>query len=188
MSRIFRHFTKFSRLFFRSFKNPSFTRNCGRIPKFFIAQQIVTHSEQQKDVENNLLLEEQLELAFENGEIAVIKLLEELKESLLRTSQEYRVCLEKQIEVTTIATNLGTFSEKWDELPAIRLEAEELLKRLNDLLITFHIIGQLAYDHSLITVLIGNELNVDNIIAKYKELELLILYEIELNKKKKSNF
>lgn len=115
-------------------------------------------------------------------------MLEELKESLLRTSQEYRVCLEKQIEVTTIATNLGTFSEKWDELPAIRLEAEELLKRLNDLLITFHIIGQLAYDHSLITVLIGNELNVDNIIAKYKELELLILYEIELNKKKKSNF
>ncbi|KAJ8940172.1 hypothetical protein NQ318_019381 [Aromia moschata] len=128
-------------------------------------------------------LNDGLQKACEEGDTAIIKLMDQLKEYVIVVSKEYRTCLMRQIEITKTATSTGPLSEDWDELPQYRVLADELNKELNDYMAIFNTIGQMSHDETLVKFVTGTCDNLESIGVKYKELEKLLEREFEENRK-----
>lgn len=123
---------------------------------------------------------ETLHKALDEGEVAIINLLEQLTDFVKTISEEYRNCIRKQIEITEKASGMGQLSETWDELPQYRNLANELLKEINEYITLFNAVGEMAKN----AILLATDANkINNIQEKYKELEKKIQKEIEENKK-----
>ncbi|CAH1954107.1 unnamed protein product [Acanthoscelides obtectus] len=126
---------------------------------------------------------EDLNKALVEGDTALLKLIEQLKEFVSVVSSEYRACLVKQMEITDKALTVGPLSEAWDEIPHYRTLASELLKELYEYQLLFHTIGQMASDQSLDRLVLGSNENLSEVSRRYKELEVIVKKEFEKNKK-----
>lgn len=87
---------------------------------------------------------DEVQKALNEGDIAVLKLLDELKDFVKVVSEEYRNCLRKQMEITEKSKNVGHFSEMWDELPEYRTLANELRQQLYNYNALFETLGKMA--------------------------------------------
>nr|CAI5833239.1 unnamed protein product [Callosobruchus analis] len=126
---------------------------------------------------------EDLNKALVEGDAALLKLIEQLKEFVSVVSKEYRACLVKQIEITDKALNVGPLSDAWDEIPHYRSLASQLLKELREYQLLFDTIGQMASDRSLDELVSGSTKDMSEVTIRYKELEVLVRKEFEENKK-----
>ncbi|KAJ8913530.1 hypothetical protein NQ315_017081 [Exocentrus adspersus] len=134
----------------------------------------------QPEERTKISVEDGLREACQNGNIAILSLMDQLKEFVVIICREYRNCLAKQIEITEVASNIGPESEKWDELPQYRILADELYNELNDYMTVFNTIGQMTDDESMKSFVNKEQLNL--ITAKYKILEAVLQKEFALNK------
>ncbi|KAJ8971133.1 hypothetical protein NQ314_000865 [Rhamnusium bicolor] len=150
--------------------------------KLFVSSQIFSSGLKNESI-TKIDVEDGLRKACEEGDAAVIKLLDQLKEFVIIVSQEYRCCMIKQIEITQTASNVGPFSEVWDELPRYRTLADELNKELIEYMTLFKTIGQMAQEESLARFVTGSSGNLQSVSVKYNELEVLLQREFEENKK-----
>lgn len=135
------------------------------------------------ETSKRMATEEDIHKALEEGDTAIIKLMDQLKEFVQIISEEYRKALNKQIEITEAASNVGPLSEMWDELPKHRTWADELLKEINECSAVFNTIGQLAKEKVLAKFVLSDKDNLDMVAVKYKELEEVMQHELEQNKK-----
>ncbi|XP_056641527.1 uncharacterized protein LOC130448264 isoform X1 [Diorhabda sublineata] len=122
-------------------------------------------------------LEEDISTALQEGDAAIIKLMNQLKDFVIVVSEEYRKCLLKQIEIIQRATEGGPLSEKWDELPQYRALASELLNELTEYRKMINILDSLARDRSSVTVA------TNNIFGQFVEIQEFIQKEVDQNKK-----
>ncbi|KAH1014374.1 hypothetical protein HUJ04_003221 [Dendroctonus ponderosae] len=121
-------------------------------------------------------LEDDLRQAIEDGEQAIVQLMNELQDLVTSVSKEYRSSLSQQIELIQI-----TGDEASHELLQFRAVADELNNELNEYAILLKAIGDIAYDQTMISLMVdANALAV--ILKKYKELEIVLLREFEANK------
>lgn len=130
----------------------------------------------------NIDVEDDLRIACEEGDTAIILLMDTLKDFVLVVCQEYRSCLTKQIEITQTASKIGPFSEVWDELPQYRTLEAELIKELNGYMTVFNTIGQMTNDDSLESFVTGTTNKLYLVAVKYKELDTLLQKEIAQNR------
>lgn len=135
-----------------------------------------------KDNPKKMATEEDVHRVLEEGDVAIIKLMDQIKELIQIISEEYRNAIDKQIEITKTASNTGPLSEMWDELPKHRTLADKLLKEINEYIALFNTMGQLAKDKSLVEFVVTNRDYLDVITVKYQEIEKIIQHELELNK------
>lgn len=115
---------------------------------------------------------------LEGGE-AIIQLMDELKDVVKVTCEEYRKCLFKQIEITERTKNLGPLSECWDELPQYRTLADELLQDLNNYKALFETLGKMTESAAIG----GIQEFTSTIKLKYQEFQKIFIKEFEENKK-----
>lgn len=127
-------------------------------------------------------VEDGLRKACEEGEEAIVLLMDTLKDFVVVVCKEYRSCLAKQIEIHEIASKIGPLSEIWDELPQYRTLAAELNKELDDYMTIFNIIGQMTVDDSLVSFVTGTTDKLDSIVVNYKALNTLLQKELAQNK------
>lgn len=123
-------------------------------------------------------VEDDLRKAIEDGETAIVDLMIQLQQLIITASKEYRNCVSKQIEIIK-ATGDGAS----DELPQFRSLANELSSEINEYIILLKTLGEIAYDQTLISLKVDHH-SFEAILRKYKELELLLLQELEANKRK----
>nr|CAH7738446.1 unnamed protein product [Callosobruchus chinensis] len=126
---------------------------------------------------------EDLNKALIEGDAALLRLIEQLKEFVSVVSTEYRACLIKQMEITDKALNVGPLCDDWDEIPHYRTLAGQLLKELHEYQLLFDTIGQMASDRSLDDLVSGSNENLNEVSTRYKELEVIVRKEFEENKK-----
>lgn len=124
-------------------------------------------------------LDDDLRKACDDGEKAILELMTQLEDLIKTTSQEYRSCLQKQIDLIKTATT--TNSDIWNDLPQYRILASKLNEELNDYLILIKTIGEMAYNQTLISSLM-NESSIAIIIKKYEDLENMLVKEFEASK------
>ncbi|XP_018579725.1 uncharacterized protein LOC108917555 isoform X1 [Anoplophora glabripennis] len=127
-------------------------------------------------------VEDGLREACAEGDVAIVVLMDTLKDFVLVVCQEYRSCLTKQIEITETASKIGPLSEFWDELPPYRTLAAELSKELDDYMSVFNTIGQMMTDDSLVSFVTGTTDKLDLVATKYQELNTLLQKEFEQNR------
>lgn len=127
-------------------------------------------------------VEDSLRKACEEGDTAIILLMDTLKDFILIVCQEYRSCLTKQIEITKTASKIGPLTEIWDELPQYRTLAADLNKELDDYMTVFNTIGQMTNDDSLKMFVKGTTDKLHLIAVKYSELDTLLQKQIAENK------
>lgn len=125
---------------------------------------------------------EEVQKALHEGDLAIIKLMEELKDFVKVVSEEYRNCLNKQIEITEKSQSIGPFSESWDELPHYRTLADELLQQLNNYKALFETLGKMTETRVSVGVLQENNI-FNNICEKFTESKEIIQMEFEENRK-----
>ncbi|XP_060517645.1 uncharacterized protein LOC132696683 [Cylas formicarius] len=131
--------------------------------------------------EPKINVEDDVRKACDEGEAALINLMNRVKKLVVETSIEYRQCLAKQIEITQKAKIIGP--QVYDDLPKHRTLGETLSHELNEYLIIFKTIGEIAYNQSLLSLLL-NEVDFERLCIAYKELEIVILREFGENKRK----
>lgn len=125
---------------------------------------------------------EEIEKAIHEGDIAIIKLMDIVKDFVQVISKEYRNCLRKQMEITEKAQKEGHYSEMWDELPEYRCLADELHQQLNDYDALFQTLGKMAEIQLSDRTNQDNSLTV-NVNEKFKESQEIIKQEFEENRK-----
>lgn len=123
----------------------------------------------------------EVQKALYEGDAAIIKLMDELKDFVKVVSEEYRNCLKKQIEITEKSQNVGPFSDTWNELPKYRTLADELHEQLNNYNALFETLAKMVEIKS-----VDNPLDKDVLVklkAKYKESQEIIKKELDENRK-----
>ncbi|XP_044267052.1 uncharacterized protein LOC123012902 isoform X1 [Tribolium madens] len=153
-------------------------------PKLFIVTSYPIFSkERSRDTMENFDLH--LKAACEKGEVAITQLMNSFREHILETSEAYKECLQKQIEIIDEATKVGAMSAKWDELPEYRSIATDLSQQLNTFAATVHTIGEIAKNETL-QYITQQQKQFQLIGKKTKELEKLLTTQMEEIKKLES--
>ncbi|KAL1491114.1 hypothetical protein ABEB36_011758 [Hypothenemus hampei] len=123
-------------------------------------------------------VEDDLRKALEQGEPAIVDLMNQLQNLVINVSKEYRLCLENQIILIKSSGDAAA-----EDLPKFRTQATELNQELTTYIILLKTIGGiLSYEESFINHLADAEL--ERILKTYKKLEILLLKEFQLNKEK----
>lgn len=121
-------------------------------------------------------MEDDLRQAIDDGEQAIVQLMNELHDLVSSVSKEYRSALSKQIELIQM-----TGDEASHELLQFRAAADELSNELNEYAILLKAIGDIAYDQTMISLMVDANA-LAKILKKYTELEIDLLREFEANK------
>lgn len=124
---------------------------------------------------------EEVQKALRDGDVALMNLIDELKDFVKVVSEEYRKCLKKQIEITEKSQNVGPLSETWDELPKYRTLADELLQQLNNYKALFQTLGTMA--ESKFSVGINEATDFAVFMTKFKQSQEVIEKEFLENRK-----
>lgn len=128
-------------------------------------------------------MERDLKKACETSEKAIIDLLLVIKKCISEISKEYRLCLERQINITKSATDAGPVGAHWDDLTKYRVQANDLKQELANYQALLRTLGQIAHDQSVVAFLTGAKENMDLITEKYAKLDEAVQEELKENQK-----
>lgn len=128
-------------------------------------------------------LERDLKKACETSEKAIVDLLMVIKKCISEISKEYRTCLERQINITKSATEVGPVGAHWDDLTKYRVQANDLKQELANYQALLRTLGQIAHDQSVVAFLTGAKDNMDLISEKYAKLDEAVQEELRENQK-----
>lgn len=128
-------------------------------------------------------MEKEIKAACENSESAVTDLMIVVKKCITEISKEYRKCIEKQIEITTTATEMGPVGAHWDDLTKYRVQAEELKHELTNYQNLMKTLGQIAYDQSMVSFMSGAKENLSLLSEKFAKIDELVKEELQENQK-----
>lgn len=126
-------------------------------------------------------LEHDVKKACDNTEHAIVNLMGVIKQCVHEISEEYRVCLQKQIDIISSATELGPIGAHWDELVKYRVQANELKVELENYRSLLKSIGSIAQEQSIVSLLTGAKHTLELIAVKYKTMSEMIEKEYSEN-------
>ncbi|XP_028136639.1 uncharacterized protein LOC114331310 isoform X2 [Diabrotica virgifera virgifera] len=126
-------------------------------------------------------LEDDITKALQEGEDAIIKLMNQLKDFVVVVSQEYRSCLLKQMEIVKKASDLGSSTEIWDELPHYRTLASELNNEIIEYYTLFKTLDALAKNKSVLRDT-GDHV-VKDVLQVFQEIQTFIEMQVAENQK-----
>lgn len=128
-------------------------------------------------------LERDLKKACASSEKAIVELLTVIKKCISEISKEYRVCIERQIDITKSATDVGPIGAHWDDLTKYRVQANDLKQELANYQSLLKTLGQIAHDQSVVSFLTGAKDDLDLINEKYVKLDEAVQEELKENQK-----
>ncbi|CAH1104560.1 unnamed protein product [Psylliodes chrysocephalus] len=127
-------------------------------------------------------LEDDITKAIQEGEVATINLMTQLKDFVVGTSEDYRKCIKQQIEIMRKASYIhaGPHSEVYDELPQYRTLANELKKQLSEHCALFNTLVNMA---KIKNTELLKECKVGEQMTEFQALQRIVEKEMELNSK-----
>lgn len=126
-------------------------------------------------------LESDVKNACDNAEAAIIELMNVIKKCIDEISQEYRSCIQNQIDITISATANGPFGPHWDNLTQYRVQADDLKRELENYRCLLTNIGQLAQEQSLVSLFVGTKETLELVVEKYSNLAALVQHTFDEN-------
>lgn len=126
-------------------------------------------------------LEYDVKKACDNTEIAIVNLMGVIKQCIHEISEDYRVCIQKQIDIISSATELGPIGPHWDELVKYRVQANELKVELDNYRSLLKSIGSIAHEQSIVSLLTGTKHTLELIADKYTKLTEMVEQEYSEN-------
>lgn len=153
-------------------------------PRNFV-KNTVKHAALLEGIYNVIKPPEQLEYdvkkACNNTEHAIINLMGVIRQCIHEISEEYRVCIQKQIDIIASATELGPVGPHWDELIKYRVQANELKAELDNYRSLLKSIGSIAHEQSIVSLLTGTKQTLELIADKYTTMNELVEKEYNEN-------
>lgn len=126
-------------------------------------------------------LEYDVKKACDNTENAIVNLMTVIKQCIHEISEEYRMCIQKQIDIISSATEQGPVGSHWDELTKYRVQANELKVELENYRSLLKGIGNIAHEQSVVSLLAGTNKSLELITEKFTKLNDLIEKEYNQN-------
>lgn len=126
-------------------------------------------------------LEADVKKACDNTEYAIINLMTVIKQCIHEISEEYRTCIQKQIDIIMSATEMGPIGPHWDDLTKYRVQANDLKLELDNYRALLKSIGTIAHEQSVVSLLTGANETLDLVAEKYVKLNEVVEQEYSEN-------
>lgn len=126
-------------------------------------------------------LERDVKKACETAENAIVSLMNVIKQCIHEISEEYRICVQKQIDIIKSATDLGPVGAHWDDLTKYRVQANDLKQELDNYRTLLRNLGNIAHEQSVVSLLSGAKDTLELITDKYNKLNELVEQEYSQN-------
>lgn len=126
-------------------------------------------------------LEDDVKRACDNTESAIVNLMTVIKQCIHEISEEYRVCIQKQIDIISSATEIGPIGKHWDDLTKYRVQASDLKQELDNYRALLKSIGSIAHEQSVVSLLTGAKDTLELIAERYTKLNEIVEQEYSEN-------
>lgn len=126
-------------------------------------------------------LEHNVKKACDNTENAIVNLMSVVNQCVHEISEEYRTCIQKQIDIISSATELGPIGSHWDDLTKYRVQASELKVELDNYRSLLKSIGNIAHEQSIVSLLTGANDTLELITEKFSALNQMVEEEYHQN-------
>lgn len=126
-------------------------------------------------------LEGDVKRACDNTESAIINLMTVINQCIHEISEEYRLCIQKQIDIIVSATEMGPIGPHWDDLTKYRVQASDLKLELDNYRALLKSIGSIAHEQSVVSLLTGANDTLELIAEKYVKLNEIVEQEYSEN-------
>lgn len=123
-----------------------------------------------------------LQQACDLGELAIVQVMDVLKDRIIEICEEYNNCLGEQIKIVKEASEQGPMSSRWDDLPQFRSLASELNEELNNYVLILNTLGEAARKQNM-DFITKEKHHLYTIEMKFKQVQDLL--ETHINSIKK---